>query len=227
MAFVLASYVLGAAPGVQAQTTATSRAPARRETFEVSGGGGWVGGVAPDARDAALPATASGGQPYRLFSTRTDIAAAPVLTGRLGWLLTRALAVEARLAFSRPALHTSVSSDIENGAGTEITERLSQYDVDGGVRAFLPGLQVRSARPFVTAGMGVARRVHDGRALVETERAFYIGGGLRYAWRTPVRGTFRSSGVRVDARLDMLDKTPVSDGTAARAAIDASLFIAF
>ena len=224
---VLLLEFVGAVPGVQAQTAATSRAPARRETLEVSGGGGWVGGVASEARDGALPATASGGQPYRLFSTRTGIGGAPVLTTRLGWQLTRGLTVEGRLGFSRPTLRTIVSSDIENGAGTEVTERLTQYDIDGGVRAFVPGVRVGAARPFVTAGMGIARRVHDGRVLIETDRTVYIGGGLRYAWRAAGRGTIRSSGVRVDARLEVLDKTPVNDRTATRAAIDASLFIAF
>jgi hypothetical protein len=218
---------LGVAPGVQAQTAATSRTPARRETLEVSGGGGWVGGVGPEARDGALPVTASGGQPYRLFSTRTDIGGAPAVTGRVGWQATRGLALEMRLGVSRPVLRTIVSSDIENGAGAEVTERLTQYDIDGGVRAFLPGVRVGTARPFVTAGMGVARRVHDGRALIEIDRTFYIGGGMRYAWRAFGRGAIKSSGVRVDARLDVLDKTPVSDGSATRAAIDANIFIAF
>ena len=39
---------------------------------------------------------------------------------------------------------------------------------------------MKGLRPFVTAGGGYLRQLHEGLTVIEEGRVFYVGGGARY-----------------------------------------------
>jgi hypothetical protein len=206
------------------------------ERIEVSGGVGWMGAVDLGQQDAALRAnvaSTAGERPFRVFASQTRLTGAAVADGRVGYRLTSQLTVEGRLAFGRPTLRTTVSGDIETSAATTVSDRVSHYSLDGGIRASIPwprgggGRAVRSVTPFVTAGVGVLRQMSGGRVLVETGSSYYVGGGIRQVWWTNPRGVLTSSGLRADVRWDVLTGHPVGDTSRVRPSVGASLFVAF
>jgi hypothetical protein len=70
--------------------------------------------------------------------------------------------------------------------------------------------------------------VHEGKALIERRRIYYIGGGVRHWFFTRDRGVAKSSGVRADARLNFIDGGVSFDsGVRRHGSIAASLFVGF
>jgi hypothetical protein len=83
--------------------------------------------------------------------------------------------------------------------------------------------------PFVSGGAGLARHVHDERALAENAASGYAGAGMLYARGSTVApAASRRTGVRFDVRLHMMHGGIAEGaGLASRVAATASLFFAF
>jgi len=161
----------------------------------------WSGSYPIGSRDAILRSSAVGANPppFTLFSSASTVDSIAGFEGRIGFTLTRDLAVEAGGAFARPRVSTAISADPEAAAQSLEGEELQQFVFDAGAAWQLPFRLGRRLRPFVAGGFGYLRQLHQDRTLVEQGQIYYAGGGLRY-WLRGGDGFKRSLGVRADAR---------------------------
>lgn len=163
-------------------------------SIEVSGGVLWNQGFDMGSATAELtrnPGTGTG--PYDLFTAATSVGAATGVQARVGVYLTRALSIEAGAQYSRPVLSTALANDVEQASDTVATETLARYVFDGSV---LYHFRAKSkAVPFVVAGGGYIRELHDGYGVVVTGNEIHAGAGLKY-WLTSGKHRF---GLRVEA----------------------------
>jgi hypothetical protein len=215
--------------GVCLTSTAADAQGRRAEPgrIEVAGGGGWFGGGALGPSDANLRANSTGSSPYRLFTTDTQFGAAPVLEARVSVALSRRFAVEGRLGYSRPELRTTISSDAEQGNAVTALERMDQYMVDGSIVVML-GSGFGSLAPFVAAGGGYLRQVHEGQTLIVDGHSYHVGGGIKRRLFTHERRFVKSAGVRGDVRVYLLSGGEAFDtDTHSRFAASGSFFIGF
>lgn len=166
----------------------------------VSGGVTWSGSYPIGTRSAILRSSVVGPSPppFTLFSAASTVESIAGIEGRVGFTLTRDLAVELGGAFARPRVSIAISADPERASQTLEGEALQQYIFDAGAVWQLP-VRFGRARPFVTWGGGYLRQLHQDRTVVETGQVYYAGGGLRY-WLRGGSGTGGSVGLRADAR---------------------------
>jgi len=172
----------------------------KRYQLETTVGGIWMGGYSLGSLDANLIANQAGGGPYTLFKTSSSVGSTGGLDARLGWRASRIFTVEGGLTWSRPQLSTRLFSDVEGAADVTATEKTSQYIIEGAVLASLarPG---RAITPFVRAGVGYLRELHDGNSLVQTGTSLHVGGGATFWFGAVAR---QAIGLRVDGRYYML-----------------------
>lgn len=189
----LAMVIALAARDVSAQSApSASAAPALRPWRPVLAlGGGWLGaqslgGVEAVTRGAVVGSTAPA---FRLFTTESTLRASPFGEVTLTLPLTRVLAVSVRGAAGRPTLSTAISGDAEGAPAATATEAIADYTVDVALAYQLPRWGGRRARPYVTAGGGYLRQLHEDNALVETGRTWHGGAGLRWWLRGGGAGT--------------------------------------
>jgi hypothetical protein len=170
----------------------------RAHRLEVNVGGLWLGGVDFGTADATLTRNQTPEAPYVLFTTASTLAAAPAAEARVGYHLTRMVAVEGAFVYARPRLETAVSADAEGAPGITATETLSQFLVDVSAVVHLP-IHMGRAVPFVLGGAGYLRELHEANALAETGHTFHAGGGVKIPLLVR-RGFVRSLGLRLDGR---------------------------
>lgn len=178
----------------------TSQPPVRR--LELGAGIGFLGGASLGDADADLRSTPSGD--YRLFQTSSRLTGRTVLDLRAGFDFTPRFGLEARALYGHPELQTEVSGDAEGAPGITAVERLDQYLIDGGIVVRLNEFSVGGLQPFVAAGGGYLRQLHEGLTVTETGSVFYVGGGARHWLFTRSRGIPRAMSVRGDVRLNIL-----------------------
>lgn len=204
--------------------------PARAQSmaggrFEVGVGVTWTGGTSVGAADATE--TAPSGR-LTLFSTSTKMSAAAGVDARVGVRLTSRFAVEASSSYSRPTLRTAISGDLENGAPITATDALRQITVDGAVVMNLIGAQgVGRLTPFVVAGAGYVRQLHEGDALAVDGERYFAGGGITLLLMSRPHG-LKGAGVRADARALLQRNGAAFDGRLhASPTVTASIFARF
>lgn len=191
-------------------------------------GGGVFGGVHLGSTDANLRANSQQPTPYRIFVADATISRAPVFDLRVGYAVSRRIGVEARFGLHHPELRAALSSDAEGAAPVTTGERLDRYAVDGGVTFALDTLRVARLVPFVAAGGGYARQLHEGQTVVDEGRIYYAGGGVKCWLMTRDRGLFKSFGVRGDVRLNVLDlETSFDEGTHRHVSVGGSAVLGF
>jgi hypothetical protein len=174
----------------------------RARAFELDLGASWLGGIDFGARRAEFVRNQSNGTPFPLFEVDSGIAPAPAFEGRLGFHLTRALALEGAFLYARPRLESRITGDAEDAPSLTASEDVSRYIVDVSAVVHLTGLRMGgSAVPFVLAGAGYLRELHEGRTLVETGQLYHAGGGVKYLFSRRRRGLIRGLGLRLDARI--------------------------
>jgi hypothetical protein len=222
----MATLIIGlgavAAPAL-AQSAADTR-PVRR--IEAGGGAGLFGRADFSAADANLR-TRDGGD-FRLFSTTSAMAAAAHVETRAGFWFTRRYGVEVRFGFSRPELRTSISSDAEGAPSAEVAEQIDQYIVDGAFVMMLDGLRAGPLVPFVSAGAGYLRQLHDGQTLVEQGTVYRVAGGIKHWLFARRSGLLKSAGWRADAGLTvMTGGVSLDDAARPYPEISGSLFVVF
>ena len=173
--------------------------------FYVAAGGGAFGGTSFGSADANLRTNATTEQPYRLFSADSSLSPAPVLDVALGMRLARRIAVEAGVKFGRPELRTALSADAESAAPLTVVERIDQYLIDGTVVVRIDELRMgRRTVPFVAAGAGYLRQLHEGSTVIEEGHLYHVGAGVRH-WLSLHRAGIRGIGVRGEVRLYVLN----------------------
>jgi hypothetical protein len=175
-------------------------------SWELGGGIVWLGGVDFGTRDAELtrnPGTGTG--PFDLFTTGTRLTQGIGLQGRLGVYLSRSMAVEGGVRFTRPKLRISVSEDAEDAPNQIADETVTQYVFDGSFVYHLTGAAFSRGRgvPFVSGGAGYIRDVHEDNQLIETGTEYHATGGIKY-WFDP-RPRSHRFGIRGEVGISIRD----------------------
>ena len=172
----------------------------RKGSIEVSGGGVYQGGKDLSNQAATLtrnPTTGTG--PLQLFTADTSLE--PVFGGqfRVGYYLSRAIAVEGGVQYARPRLEVSLSNDFESAPAIVAAESVTSYLFTG---SLLYHFGSGSAlKPFVLGGAGQVRDLHAGDELIETGVEYHAGGGIK-SWFGRGRRKF---GIRIDALVSIRD----------------------
>lgn len=220
----VALFLAGALPA-DAQTTE----PRRVRRVEVDAGGGILRGADLGSADANLRASDPARRPLRLFSTGSRFASAPTFHVRAGFAFNRRIGVEGGLMVSHPDLRTSISADAEDAPAITIAERIDQYGIDAGVVVMLSELSLGGRTvPFVAAGAGYLRQLHEGQTLVEQGHAYHAGGGVKHWLLSRDRGFISAAGVRADARVYLMSGgIAFEDRLRPHVAISGSVFVTF
>jgi hypothetical protein len=187
--------VLGFAPATSAQGRVQPRTP----NLEISVGALFVGGFAAGEKNADITANQTGGAPYTLFKSSSRIESAPAFEARVGFRISRLFTVEAGAFTGRPQLSTRLSADLEGAPDITASEDLSVYIIDAAILTNLSSKPGARVVPFVRAGAGYVRELHEANALVKTGRAFHAGGGI-----TMWLNRRQTIGARADARVYLI-----------------------
>jgi hypothetical protein len=212
--------LLGTAAPVRAQTDVQAG------RFDVAAGIRWIGAM--DFASVAANETTAGGGVRALFDSSTALERSFGATASFGLRLTRQFRAEVSAAYSPTHLRTRITGDAEDIPDTTVSEPVTQYLVEGGVVAEPSGWRRGRMSPFLTAGIGYLRQLNDGRTLVQTGRAYYVGGGVSYLRATAQQRRLKAIGFRADVRLLMLrDGVAPPDSTHHAPAVSASLVTRF
>ena len=190
---------LAMAPTCAAQIFVGREIP-RRGSVEVSGGGVYQGGKDLSNQAATLTRNpTTGADPLELFTA--DASLEPVFGGqfRIGYYLSRAMAIEGGVQYSRPRLEVSLSNDFESAPATVASESVTSYLFTGSLLYhFGSGSKLK---PFVLGGAGQVRDLYAGDELIETGVEYHAGGGIK-SWFGSGRRKF---GIRIDALVSIRD----------------------
>lgn len=195
---IVAAAVVCAPSAARAQSAPALRS--WRPVFELAAG--WNGASdlgRVDATSRGTSVASATAPPFRLFTTESELGAAPAALAALVLPVSRHWAVAVRGGAARPRLSTRISADAEGAPTVEATEEVSDYTVDVSLLYHLPRLGGRRARPYLVAGGGYLRQLHEDHALVETGRTWHGGAGVRWWLRGGDQAT-RAVGLTGDAR---------------------------
>jgi hypothetical protein len=180
-ALLAAAFVCAASP-VLAQVAAARDTPTRG-SLELTGGVLWQGGFDLGGQTAELTRNGDpGAGPLDLFTTESDVDPIAGVRAHLAYYLSPAVAIEGGMHYSRPILKVRLAGDFEEAPGITAEETLERFLFDGSLVYYVNRLSfaARKGLPFVTAGAGHLRELHEGRALVETGTEFHAAAGVKY-----------------------------------------------
>jgi hypothetical protein len=167
--------------------------------LEVSGGVRWTGPASVGENDASE--TSPTGSRYRLFATDSSLAPATGFEGHLAVGLTQTIEAALSAEIAKSSLRTAVSADVEGIPDVQVTESITQVALEGTAFVHLPSMRFAEATvPFVSAGLGFLRHLHEGRTLAETGTIYHLGGGFSYMLKRAGTGLVKSTGLRASAR---------------------------
>jgi hypothetical protein len=222
---VLACFAAFVARSAAAQTAIAPDIP-RSGSWEAGGGVIWADGFTGATRAAELTRNGELSGGFDLFTAAGTYANGAGLGGSLGYYLTPSLALEAGMRYSKPRLSFRLAGDVEDAPGVTAEETLNRYVFTGSIVWHLRRLAfAQRGVPFIIAGAGHVRDLHEGSELVETGAEYHIGGGVKY-WlgagrrRLGIRG---QAGVSIsDGGFDFRD-----EGTRTLPIVSASLVYVF
>ena len=168
--------------------------------------------------------TTAGGGTFRLFTADSTLDAVLGFEARFGIRVSPALRIETTGSYGASDLKIALNSDVENATAVTATERLAQFTIEGA--AVLEPTRWRvGARgaPFISAGAGYVRALHEDRILVDEGVLWHAGGGVNIVLRSSPGGAL---GLRIDARA-LFQSGVVNDGVHASPAFGASAFVRF
>lgn len=172
-----------------------------RGSVEIGGSGTWSAGYDAGERDATETSnSSSGAPPLTLFTTSSTVLSGLGADARFGIYVASRVSLEASLQYSRPVLQTSIRDDFENAAPIEARDTVSSYIAAGSV---LFHFGTDGVVPFVAAGAGYVRQLHEGNGGVLTGTEVHGGGGVKI-W---LGGGARRFGLRIDAQASSRDKS--------------------
>ncbi|HXG53959.1 MAG TPA: outer membrane beta-barrel protein [Vicinamibacterales bacterium] len=185
---------------VPAHAQSVGRETPRKGSLELSGGALWTGGTDQGNATATLtrnPSTGSGA--FELFRSDATVGSVVGLQARFGVYLSSSLSLEAGAQLARPELRVRLTGDSEGAPDVTATESITSYVFTGSVV-----YHVRRSgrfRPFLLAGAGHVRDLHEGSDLVETGPEYHAGGGVKF-WLGNGRRKF---GLRSDVGISARD----------------------
>ncbi len=169
----------------------------------MSGGVVYVGGYGLGESTAELTPNVGTPGPFDLFTTDNEVKSAFGVQARVGFFVTPSVVVEGGARLTWPVFESRITGDFENAADTTAEETLSQYLFDASVVFHLNNATFGGGRgvPFVAAGAGYLRELHEGDTLVEEGVEYHAGGGIKW-WFGSARRRF---GLRAEAGLSIRD----------------------
>ena len=188
--------------GQMAHAQSTEAPELRPHRVTLSAGMVWTGGYEVGESTAELRGNATGASapPFRLFTAASRITTVTAPDFRVGYAVTRRIAIEGGGSFAQPRIAVAIAADAEAPAQELPGEKLDQYHIDGNITWQLPIPMGRRIAPFATIGAGYLRQLHQDRALAETGQVYFGGAGIRY-WLRGGHGATRALGFRSDVRL--------------------------
>jgi hypothetical protein len=209
-AAIACAVALATAATASAQIVASRDRP-RAGTWEIGGGGIWSSGFSGPRQTAELTQNGGSSGGFDLFTASGEVGSGAGLGASLGYYLSPSLALEAGLRFSKPRLSYRLTGDVENAPTVTAEETLTRYVFTGSFVFHLGTMHPRRQLvPFVAAGAGYIRDLHEGAELVETGTEYHVSGGIKYwlgsgARRLGIRG---EAGVAItDGGFDFRDST--------------------
>lgn len=174
------------------------RSGPRPGSIEISAGGTWSAGKDLGERAATLtPNPSTGSTSFDLFKTEQTLKSVFGGQALVGYYVTRAFAIEGGIQYSRPTLAVRISDDFENAPSLTANTAITQYLFTGSA-VYHFGRSPRVV-PFVAAGAGHLRDVHNGNELLETGVEYHGNVGVKW-WTGNGR---RRIGVRAEAGASM------------------------
>lgn len=183
----------------------------------------WTGAATLGSADARL--TTPGGGARVLFETRSGLTPVRGIEATFHVRITRFLRIGATVSSGRSHMETRITADAEGAPDTTVSERVTEFAVGGAVVADLRPAAGARIRPFVSAGAGHLRHLHEGRPLVETGRIYHVGSGVDYLLRG---GGSPAVGIRGEIRAVLRSQGLFfDDGLHVSPAVAGSLFVRF
>jgi len=216
----------------QRQSVGAAKEPGRTHSFEVSFGAGLQTPDNVGTAAATMTTNAPGGGATTFFSNSITRRTAPAFRARIGYRLTRVLSLEGGFLVSPGKVEDRVSGDAEQAAPITIAgESMTQYFVDASIIAHLSRLAFAGGAgvPFLEAGGGYLRQMHETNVAFDTGQIYHFGGGATYMFRKRPTGRVTGMGLRADAQLYIRHKgfSTATSSQGVFASIGAALVVAF
>jgi hypothetical protein len=171
----------------------------RAGSVEISGGGLWTAGQSLPSSAAVLTGNPSAGQSeFDLFTSEPSLEPSIGAQGTVAVYVTRALAIEGGVQFSRPELQVRLTGDFEDAPDITASTTITSYLFTGSL-VYHFGNSPRQV-PFVAAGAGHIRDVHSGNEVLETGVEYHGKAGLKWWF-----GPRRTAGLRLEGGLSLRD----------------------
>jgi hypothetical protein len=196
--------------------------------LEVGGGLGYFSGAGLGNTNADLRASSPTPQPFTLFTTESLLSGSLTGEARIGWWVSRRVAIEGRLGYSRADIETSVGADTEGAPPVTVVEGINQFVIDAGVLFRIYEVRIGRLVPYAAGGAGYLRQLHEGLAFIDQGHVYHLGGGVRRDFVTRTRGVIRAAGLRADVRVYLLSgAASLNDRTTKHGSYTAGLFVRF
>jgi hypothetical protein len=202
--------------------------PPRPIRYEVSGGVRWLGSAT--AAPASADETAPDGSTFRLFRSRSSLGPGVGIDARVGVVITPRVQLEGSGSYAKPSLEARITGDVEGIPDVTLKQKLNEWTIEGAVVSPLRrlGFGAAGAVPFVSAGVGYVRHLHEGATLVTTGVTYHVGGGVEYPLLRRNAGRLRTAGLRLDGRAVVRSrKVSADDQSHVAPAFGASMFFRF
>src|SRR5690606_6430711 len=118
--------------------------------------------------------------------------------GTVAVYVTRTLAIEGGVQFSRPELQVRLTGDFEDAPDVTASTTITSYLFTGSL-VYHFGNSPRQV-PFIAAGAGHIRDVHSGNEVLETGVEYHGKAGLKWWF-----GPRRTAGLRLEGGLSLRD----------------------
>jgi hypothetical protein len=183
-------------------SAAVAEAQATGPTYEIGAGFRRIEPLSLGTRDAN-ETTGAGGQ-FRLFTSESRLDALHGFEARFGSRVTDRIWVSLAGSFGRTNLAVQLSDDSEDIPDIRVSESIQQFTVEGEalfhLRRWRGGTRTL---PFVSAGLGYLRHLHESETLAEEGFLWHTGVGANVALGAP-RASGGGPGLRFDLRLVVL-----------------------
>jgi len=193
---------------VPAVAGAQAGSPPRKHGFELSVGVIGVGPIDFGTTAADLIGNSPSGPPSTLFRASSSIGSGVGVDARVGFNVTRALALEGGFVWTRATLESRITSDVEGVPNVTVAQDLDTYFIEASALWHVNGARFAAGRgiPFLSGGAGYLRQLDDDAMLTsESGRVYHAGGGVKYMLVERRRGFVRGLGLRGDARAYLRD----------------------
>ena len=214
---------LGISVVLVVMTTGTASAQTSARVYEVAAGVRFVGPESLGRVDATE--SNPGGGEFRLFTADSTLHALVGWEARFGVRVTPTMRVELTGSYGASDLNVELNADAEGAASVTASERVAQFTVEGAAVMELTRWRFGArGTPFLSAGGGYVRALHEDRVLVDAGALWYAGGGVNLLLRSsPAR---RPLGLRFDGRAQF-QRGIINDGVHVSPIAGVSLYVRF